>query len=38
MKEINKTWAIILLMILVAIGGRVLYGKDNSTITNETHR
>lgn len=38
MKEINKTYAIILLIVLVAIGGLVLYGKDETLKTNQTPR
>ena len=35
MKKVeNKTIAIILLLVLVAIGGIVLYGKDKPTNTN----
>lgn len=33
-KEMNKTWAIILLLVLIAIGGIVLYGEDKPDIKN----
>jgi hypothetical protein len=34
-KKLNKTQAIILLLVLIAIGGIVLYGKDTPSITKK---